>query len=175
MVTRRIQIAILTLTRACKCKLWANKLLETSGIKLNFVLENVYDEPKLQTTKQSSALPMAARWQPVRWGSKWATASTASESQFRQCRNCVLLHSLLSPWLWWVQCFFYDIPQGTQDIPHGKSPHSTEHPYGTQDIPSHLSWYPPRYWTLARGTQDTPLRYWALSCYLRLYCHHDNL
>ena len=39
----RIQNTIFTLTRAYKCKLWTNKLLEASEIKLNFVLENVYD------------------------------------------------------------------------------------------------------------------------------------
>ena len=48
----RIQNAIFTLTRASRCKLWTNKPLETSGIKLKFVSENVYDnKPKLQTTK----------------------------------------------------------------------------------------------------------------------------
>ena len=31
-------------------------------IKLNFVLENVYDKPKLQTTKTVVSSPMAARW-----------------------------------------------------------------------------------------------------------------
>ena len=52
----RIQ-AIFTLTRACNCKLWTNKLLETARIKLNFVLENVYDKPKLQTTKTVFSSP----------------------------------------------------------------------------------------------------------------------
>ena len=47
----RIQNAIFTLTRANKCKLWTNKLLGASGIKLNSVLENVYDKQKLQTRK----------------------------------------------------------------------------------------------------------------------------
>ena len=47
--------------------------------------------------KQLSALPMAARWRPARWGSKWATTATASDSQSRQCRNTTLSHPLLSP------------------------------------------------------------------------------
>ena len=52
--------------------------------------------------KQSSALPLAARWWPARWGSKWATATTTNESQFRKCKcgNSVLHHPLLSPCLW---------------------------------------------------------------------------
>ena len=50
--------------------------------------------------KQSSHLPMvAATWRPARWRSKWATATTVSESQFRQCRNSALPHPLLSPWV----------------------------------------------------------------------------
>ena len=79
---RIIQYVIFTLTRAYKCKLRTNKLLEASGIKLNSVLENVYDKPKLQT----------------RGGSKWAAATAVSESQFRQCRNSALPHPLLSFW-----------------------------------------------------------------------------
>ena len=87
----RIQNAIFTLTRAYKCKLWTNKLFEASGIKLNSVLTN----RSWKREKQLSALPMAARWRPARWGSKWATATTVSESQFRQCRNSALPHPLL--------------------------------------------------------------------------------
>ena len=48
---------------------------------------------------QSSALPMAARWRLARWGLKWATATTASESQLRQCRYSALPHPLLLPWV----------------------------------------------------------------------------
>ena len=47
----RIQNAIFTLTRAYKCKLWTNKLLEASGIKLISGLENIYDKQKLKTRK----------------------------------------------------------------------------------------------------------------------------
>ena len=45
------------LIRDYKLKLRTNKLLETSGIKLKFVLENVYDRPKLQTTKTDVSYP----------------------------------------------------------------------------------------------------------------------
>ena len=34
-----------------------NKFIETSGIKLTFVLENVYDKPKLETTKAVVSFP----------------------------------------------------------------------------------------------------------------------
>ena len=47
--------------------------------------------------KLSPALPVAARWRSVRRGAKWATATTASELQFRQCRNSALSRPLLSP------------------------------------------------------------------------------
>ena len=57
----RIQNVIFTLTRACKCKLWTNKLLETSGIKLNFVLDDIYDKPKLQTTKTVVSSPYGSK------------------------------------------------------------------------------------------------------------------
>ena len=53
----RIQNEILTLTRAYKCKLWTNKLLEASGVKLNSVLENVNDKEKLQTRKAVVSSP----------------------------------------------------------------------------------------------------------------------
>ena len=53
----RIQNTIFTLKRTCKCKLWTNKLLQTSEIKLKFVLDNVYDRPKLQTTKTVVSSP----------------------------------------------------------------------------------------------------------------------
>ena len=53
----RIQNAIFTLTRLCKCKLWTNKLPGTSGIKLNIILENVYDKPKLQATETVVSSP----------------------------------------------------------------------------------------------------------------------
>ena len=58
-------------------------------------MENVYDEPKLQTTKAVVSSPYGG--QPARRGSKLATATTASESQYRQCRNSALPHPLLSP------------------------------------------------------------------------------
>ena len=51
---RRIQNSIFRLTRDRKCRLWTNKLLEISGIKLKFVLENVYDKPKLQPKLQTT-------------------------------------------------------------------------------------------------------------------------
>ena len=53
----RIQNSIFALTRAYKCKLWTNKLLEASGIKLNSVLENVYDKQKLKTRKAVVSSP----------------------------------------------------------------------------------------------------------------------
>ena len=38
----------------------------SNRVKLKLVLENVYDKLKLQTTKNSSALPIAPTWQPGR-------------------------------------------------------------------------------------------------------------
>ena len=48
---------IFRLRKACKCKLSTNERLETSGIKLNLVLEKVDDKPKLQTTKTVVSSP----------------------------------------------------------------------------------------------------------------------
>ena len=53
----RILNAIFTLTRHCKCKVWANNLLETSGIKLKFVFENVYDKPRQETIQTVVSFP----------------------------------------------------------------------------------------------------------------------
>ena len=57
----RIQNAIFILTRAYKCKLWTNKLLEASGIKLNSVLENVYDKQEAANEKSSRQLSLWRR------------------------------------------------------------------------------------------------------------------
>ena len=48
---RGIQMRYLSWTRAGQCKLWTNRLLDASWIQLKFVLENVYDKPKLQKKK----------------------------------------------------------------------------------------------------------------------------
>ena len=81
-----LQHEIFMLTRDYKCKLWRNKLFETSGIKLKFVLETLW-QSTATNNKKSSALPVAAGLRPARWGSKRAAITTASESQFRQCKN----------------------------------------------------------------------------------------
>ena len=54
-----------------------------------------YDNRSCERKQQSSVLSMAARWGPARWGSKWATTTTVSESQFRQGSNSALRHPLL--------------------------------------------------------------------------------
>ena len=98
----RIQKAIFTSTRACKCE--PVKLLNCEKKTASW---DFRDQTELwfgeclcyKQQKQSSALPVAARWRSARWGSKWATATTASKSWFRQFRNSALPHTLLSPWL----------------------------------------------------------------------------
>ena len=58
MVTLKNSNAIFKLTRACKCKLWTNKLIELSGIKPKSVVEIIYDKLKQQMT---TALPVLER------------------------------------------------------------------------------------------------------------------
>ena len=77
----RILNAIFTLTR--HCKVWANNLLETSGIKLKFVFENVYDKPRQETIETVVSFPSGG--QP-----------DEGKKQFRQCRDSELYHPLLS-------------------------------------------------------------------------------
>ena len=66
------------LTRDCKCKLLTDKLLETSGIKLKFGLENVYEKPKRQATKAVVSSPYGG---PPNERQGEQTTTAASESQ----------------------------------------------------------------------------------------------
>ena len=70
-------------------------------IKLKFVLRNVYDKLKIQTTDTivSSAYggEMVASQIGVKMSNKNNT--TASESQFLQCRNSALPYPLFLPWI----------------------------------------------------------------------------
>ena len=93
----RIQNAILTSTRAYKCKLWTNKLYEASGIKLNSVLENVYDKHKLKTRKAVVTSPYGDEMAASQMRIKMSDSNNNQRITFPQYRNSALPRPLLSP------------------------------------------------------------------------------
>ena len=99
MVTPKNSEYSIYVDKRLQMKTMKNKLLQTSGIKLELVLENVYDKPKLQTVKTVVSFPYDGEMAASQMRVKMRNINNSQRIAVPTMqKNSALPHPLLSPW-----------------------------------------------------------------------------